>query len=269
MTFQAKPTTYANDRDKVAFAASYFRDLAQSHYISYLQYNHNSEVLQDWGAFTEEFARQFGVTNVRYEAQQQLGRLVMGDRDHFSSHIIRFEECGLETGFNAAGLYYALYQSLPFRIKKAMETIPLPADYDGLRAMCEQIDNRYWEFDAEQKRYNSSKPNTVGNNSTATSNPRAASNPVGPARAETGRREPRGHLTAEERAERERKGLCMYCGKPHKFEDCPTRKPVQGRATFTIEGDNEEIYETYTIEEETETPASENEEASQPEAETN
>ncbi|KII94468.1 hypothetical protein PLICRDRAFT_79905, partial [Plicaturopsis crispa FD-325 SS-3] len=128
MTFQAKPVTYRDDRNKVAFAASYFKDLGQSHYISFIQHHLESRVLYEWDtscctAFTEEFARQFGVSNIRYEAQQQLSNLNMGERERFASHIIKFEEVGFETGFNTVGLHHALYRSLPFRIKKAMETI--------------------------------------------------------------------------------------------------------------------------------------------------
>ena len=91
MTFNAKPITYQGDREKVAFALSYLTDTAQSHYSMLLQHDPNNEALRSWDGFVREFGLMFGIVNVQVEAEQNLRNLQMHDRNHFATHIIRFE----------------------------------------------------------------------------------------------------------------------------------------------------------------------------------
>jgi len=61
--FQAKPTTYALERDQVLFAASWLKDNALRHWTALLWNNPNHPALHQWGAYIKEFTSIFGPHN--------------------------------------------------------------------------------------------------------------------------------------------------------------------------------------------------------------
>jgi hypothetical protein len=152
MTFNAKPNTYATDHAKITFAASYLAGIAQSHFASILEHDPRSLSLSNWDAFVSEFGGMFGIVNIEIYAEQFIRSMVMGERDNFATHIVRFEEYAFLCNWNYPALQSELYRSLPRRIKDILKTIPRPQHYLELRALCLQIDARYWEDEMENRR---------------------------------------------------------------------------------------------------------------------
>lgn len=151
MNFKAKPFTYSSEHSKVAFAASYLKDTALNHYTTLLQYDPGHPALHSWNNFATKFGQRFGVANTQIEADNALNTLMMSERAHFNTFIIRFEEYGYDSGWNDAALRSSLYQCLPKRIKDVMKFIPRPPTYLSLRDLVMQIDQRFWEDEAENR----------------------------------------------------------------------------------------------------------------------
>jgi hypothetical protein len=200
MTFFAKPVTYRGDHERISFAASYLTETAQSHYTSLLQHNPHHPALQTWADFIREFGGMFRIANMQVKAEQNLRQLQMTERDHFANHIVQFESYAFESQWNFAALQSELYRSLPIRIKEAMKVIPRPATYQELRNLTMQIDQRFWEFEAEMRQTfprtpflpraaadpptPCPTPNTCNSNAdrTPSRNPNPRTNPNAPAR---------------------------------------------------------------------------------------
>jgi hypothetical protein len=258
MTFNAKPITYRDEASKVAFAASYLKDTALSHFTSLLQHNPSHPALRSWDAFILEFGRTFGIANTEIDAQQKLRALNMPERANFTNHIIRFEEYTYETGWNDAALNSELYRSLNARIKDIMRLTPRPTTYADLKKLAEQIDFRHWEHEAENNvsrivTPHRETPTAYTVTSTACRDVQGASvgaktDAVKPTAADTTRKP----VSLEERTRRRNEGLCLGCGsKDHRVRDC-TEVKVYARATFIIDG--EEMVEDYELEEDEEPP---------------
>ncbi|KAG6904534.1 hypothetical protein DXG01_009209 [Tephrocybe rancida] len=145
MTFSAKPLTYAQPYLRVAFAASYLKEVALNHYTTHLTYNPNHPMFMDWEAFLYEFSTKFGIPNTRAEAENTLTRLTMKDWERFSMFIICFEQEAFKTGWNERSLRFHLKRSLPKRILDLVAIAPAQENYEPFKDLVSQIDCRYWE----------------------------------------------------------------------------------------------------------------------------
>jgi len=150
--FFAKPHIYGTEQAKIAFAASWLQDTALAHYTSLLKYRSDDPALRSWDAFVQEFARMFGIVNVQTDAEQHLRGMQMGDREHFSQFVVRFEEYSYDTNWNEAALRSELYRCLPTRIKEVMKLADRPTTYNDLRTAAMRIDQRHWEYESEEAR---------------------------------------------------------------------------------------------------------------------
>jgi hypothetical protein len=268
ITFRAKPNTYDTDQTRVTFAASYLTGTAQSHYATMLAHDPNHPALTIWDEFVREFAAMFGIVNVQMYAEQMIRSIVMGDRDRFATHVVRFEEHAFLSDWNYHALMSELYRSLPARIKEAMKLVRRPENYRELRQLAMQIDTRFWEYEMETKQTTRRFPitNTPQQRSSTPTTPlqRAPTNPTPPrvnlphqaqpprrpfpnvnANQSNGPRPFGGYPTREELDRRRREGLCLNCGEAGHFgANCPKRRAII-RATFAYNEQAGEILESY------------------------
>jgi hypothetical protein len=149
VNFNAKPNTYATDHAKITFAASYLSGTAQSHYASLLEHDPGNPMLTNWDSFVREFGTMFSIVNMEIFAEQMIRSLTMGEHDNFATHIVKFEEYAFLCNWNYPALQAELQRLLLKHIKDILQTIPHPQHYQDLRALCLQIDTRFWEDELE------------------------------------------------------------------------------------------------------------------------
>jgi hypothetical protein len=244
--FQAKPTTYALERDQVLFAASWLKDNALRHWTALLRNNPDHPALHQWGAYIKEFTSIFGPHNAARDAEIALVKLKMFDNNRFSNFLVRFEAEAFETGWDYQAIAFHLRTSIAPRLREGLRNVAPATSYAELKGALMQIDTQYWEAEAERTLY--ARP---ANKPFSTTNTAQRTTPTDKPSTATFPNAARGPLTQEERDERRKNGLCMGCGKKdHIVRDCPLRK-VTGRATYTIDGE-EIIEDYYEVEEENE-----------------
>ena len=153
------------------------------------------------------------------------------------------------------------YSSLPDWLKDKIAWVGKPWTLDGLRALCQEIDARYWERkdkvsrSAKSQPSSSSKPSNSGGNSSSksgqekskTSNSSSSANSSGSSKPNkqpssgspkpdlTSKLSKDGKLMADERKRRLDNNLCMFCGGTGHFADqCPKKsKKAKARAVAT------------------------------------
>src|SRR5271169_5818472 len=255
--FLAKPKRYESGRDRVLFAASYLRDLANTWWMPIISETPHPPILDDWNLFTKELFLMFGNQHLQATAQNNLLNIKMKDTGKVSEYLVRFNSHAPYTGWNDTALTGHFYRGLPDRIKDMFQLIQRPQTFTSMRQHALEFDQRYWERQEElgNRPYRpSDKPRTTPNNprpyNSPPQNKPSASSSSAPNSSTTAkdnsnsnsrnpRSKPRGPLSEEEKQRRRNENLCLYCaGKNHKTPDCPhtptNRKPQTGRATFTF-----------------------------------
>jgi len=161
-------------------------------------------------------------------------------------------------------LRHLFYSGLPDHLKDEIARVGKPLTLHGLRALCQEIDARYWERKDEisrtTKTQSTSSPtkssNSGGNSSNSgqekskTGNPSSSTNSSGSSKATsnqsssgsrpdlTNKLGKDGKLTADERKRRLDNNLCMFCGGTGHFVDnCPkkTKKAKAHAAAIATE----------------------------------
>ena len=113
--FNAKPTTYEEDRDKISLAASYLTEAAGTHYDNLvIRAESGEEVLPlvYWTEFVKEFTSKFGIFDVARDAQTNLSWITQQPNESFAKFIIRFQQYAFKTGFNDEALVFKLRESV-------------------------------------------------------------------------------------------------------------------------------------------------------------
>jgi len=153
------------------------------------------------------------------------------------------------------------YSGLPDCLKDEIARVGKPLTLHGLRALCQEIDARYWECKDEISRTTKSQPtpsptkpsNSGGNSSNSGQEKSKIGNPAnssGSSKATsnqsssgsrldlTNKLGKDGKLTADERKRCLENNLCMFCGGTGHFADnCPkkTKKAKARAAAITAE----------------------------------
>lgn len=144
--FAGKPHTYNTDHTRIIFAASYFTELAQSHYSHLLQAAPQHPALHQWADFVTEFGGLFGIYDQTMDAQIRLSHAVMTNRQHFSSFLVRFQEMAALSGFNDSALRSWLYRAIAPRLRESMQSTPMPSTYPHLVQLLLHLDHHYWNW---------------------------------------------------------------------------------------------------------------------------
>ena len=199
--------------------------------------------MTSWHEFVIELQTTFSPHNPIADAEHQLDHLHMKDTHHVNRYVVDFNRIASEVqGYGDGALRHHFYSGLPDRIKDEISRIGKPRTLDGLRAIAQEIDARYWERKEEVARQNKTSTSTSTNTNTTSKSsgkseksksssgnsaqPSSSSDPAPKKPGKTPKLSDKlgkdGKLTSEERKRRFEQNLCMFCGgSSHKAKECP------------------------------------------------
>jgi len=261
LCFQDRAKAFRLDRAKVTFAQSYLKGMTLEWFEPDLL---NSSDLADcprwmdsWVHFVAELQSTFGPHDPIADAEHQLEHLRMKDAHRVTWYIVDFNRLASQVqDYGDSALRRLFYSGLPDRLKDEIARVGKPLTLHGLRALCQEIDARYWERKDEisrmtktQSTSSPTKPSNSGGNSSNSGQEKSkagnssssvsGSSKTTSNQSTTGSRPDLtnklgkdGKLTADERKRRLDNNLCMFCGGTGHFTDnCPKKtKKAKARA---------------------------------------
>jgi len=269
LCFQDHAKAFRQDRARVTFAQSYLKGMTLEWFEPDLLNSGNPADhpcwMDSWVHFVAELQSTFGPHNPVADAEHQLKHLRMKDSYHVTQYIVDFNRLASQVQDYGDGvLRHLFYSGLLDRLKDEIAQVGKPLTLNGLRALCQEIDMRYWECKDEisrmTKTQSTSSPtkssNSGGNSSNSgqekskTGNPPSSANSSGSSKATsnqsssgsrldlTNKLGKDGKLTADKHKRRLDNNLCMFCGGTGHFVDnCPkkTKKAKAHAAAIAAE----------------------------------
>jgi len=253
LCFQDRAKAFCQDRARVTFAQSYLKGMTLEWFEPDLL---NSGDLVDrpcwmnsWVHFVAELQSTFGPHDPVADAEHQLEHLWMKDSYHVTWYIVDFNHLTSQVqDYGDGTLRRLFYSGLPDRLKDEIARVGKPVTLNGLRALCQEIDTRYWEHKDEishttksQPTLSTTKPSNSGGNTpksgqAKTGNSPSSANTSGSTKATsnqssssskpdlTNKLGKDGKLTADECKWWLDNNLCMFCGGTGHFTDnCPKK----------------------------------------------
>jgi len=254
------------DRAKVTFAQSYLKGMKLEWFEPDLLNSGDpadrQRWMDSWVHFVAELQSMFRPHDPIADAEHQLEHLRMKDAHHVTRYIVDFNRLASQVQVHGDGaLCHLFYSGLPDRLKDKIPRVGKPLTLHGLRALCQEIDARYWERKDKIARTTKSQStpspakssDSRGNSSKSGKEKSKAGNTSSPATAGsskttnnlsssssnrpdlTNKLGKDGKLTADERKRCLNNNLCMFCGGPGHFADnCPKKtKKAKARAAAT------------------------------------
>jgi hypothetical protein len=159
LNFRARPTAFRLDTDRVTYALSFLQGTALDFFEpAILELPHNPPSwVDDYDDFISELKTNFGPQDPEGEAEVDIEALRMRDNQKIVKYVIEFNRLRSQlSGYGNAALARAFYRGLPARIKNEFAHIEKPRLLSELIPVCQRIDGRYWEYEAERARDKSS-----------------------------------------------------------------------------------------------------------------
>ena len=224
-----------------------------------------------YSSFVETLKDNFGTIDPVRDAEMALDSLKMLHHHRITKFNVIFQQHASKlVGWGDKALRYMYYNALPDRIKDELSRSPKKDTLSALRAAASDIDQRYWERQKEKKSdpsekssdksakksttsNHSSKPASTnsahqsssnssnsGNKSSSSSSSKPASKSSAPPPAFANQLGKDGKLKPEVRAERIRKGLCLFCGgSGHRVKECPNGNSNSAKARAAVAEESE------------------------------
>jgi hypothetical protein len=255
-TFRADPDTFRLHDKRVSYALSYLCGSAQRHFDTQLE--DEDEVnfippgwLLDWPRFVEELHEMFGDPNAEATVEVELNGLRMRTNQKFADFLVDFNMLSSQVNWGDCALRHRLKQALPDRIKDSLVLVKEPAAFNEWKRLVQNVDQRYWEQQAEIRQDVCPNPGTNTSRGTPAPNTRNAMSGAPATSVMSAARGPpsnppvachlaaQGGLTQTERDRWIAQGLCLYCGgQGHKASECSKvrkSRETMGRAVqFTV-----------------------------------
>lgn len=215
--FELQPNRYRSARSQTGLIGSLCTGDALSWYR--MLQESNSPHLQHFDNFVAEMAAHFGDPYVQDHARRQLLSLQQG-RQSASSYSAKFRRIASDAAFDDQSLCYHFERGLNPDVRRAIAVND--QDFDTLSELIKyaiRVDNRLFESTRQETRT-------------------FASGSRGPVPMEIGAMTitPHKKLSDTERADRLKKGLCLYCGKPgHLARSCPNKKTQHRIASVKVD----------------------------------
>ena len=172
----------------------------------------------------------FGDPNAEATAEAELNVLCMWTNQKFADFLIDFNMLLSQVNWGDCTLHHWLKQVLPDHIKDSLALVEEPATFNEWKCLVQNIDQRYWEQQAEIRR--DAHLNSSTNTTCATPAPNVHNTLVGGPSTSAAHDMPSSppivhHLTAQgelmqtEWDQQIAQGLCLYCGgQGHKANKC-------------------------------------------------
>jgi len=248
LIFHNDEKMFSKDKKKVLYAASFLTGKAGKWiepYLSQLDNEDPSYLLNSWSLFETQLFTLFGDPNEIKKAEADLTQLRMKDGGQASTYITDFRSLTTRiSGWGERALMFHFRHGLPSRIldQLAVHQTPLDSLQDLMKAALD-YDIRYHERNKEKnlntgvtstssqgrKPVNQPPPNPKGFNKKPNKKQNFSTPPPSSSRNSRAHIARDGTLKQKEKDRRIREGLCTYCGEKHKLEDCQklkTRHPV-------------------------------------------
>ena len=256
LIFDMKPFTFATEKARVLYAIQHLDGMAKRHFRRFIEAGSTDPKVNYWAAFTRELEAIFGEPDRVGKASGKLLGLSMKETGRVHRYTVLFRESADELGWPDEVLHRLYYNGLPNRIKDLWARTDPPADFTDLIREAQRADNRYWKRVEEKKGETTSsnssnskgfsKPSTTSSSnssssrftprsssSTSTSQNRTTTSTSTPTpRTASTSAKPKdlskilgsdGKLLPEEKARREKLGLCFYCVEKHPTNQCPKK----------------------------------------------
>ncbi len=217
--FSAQPSRYGNEHSKLAFAVSYLRGNAYDWISSFMCTDGPNQFgFASFDDFANALDRAFGDPLRQKTAERRLMTMTQGDRS-VVSFAVYFQATVIEAEYtlDSSLVLRLFYNALSEEIKDDIFKCDRPDTFEEYKNLAISIESRQIERKFERKLFKSSGKSTKSGSS---------QDPTGPAPMQIDALQiRRGKLSAEERQERMRLGVCLYCGKKDHFvKECPNRK---------------------------------------------
>jgi len=263
LCFQDHAKAFRQDRARVMFAQSYLKGMMLEWFEPDLLNSGDPadrpRWMDSWVHFVAELQSTFGPHDPIADAEHQLKHLRMKDAHRVTRYIVDFNRLASQVqDYRDGALRHLFYSRLLDRLKDEIARVGKPLTLHGLRALCQEIDTRYWEHKDKISRTTKTQstssptksPNSGGNSSNSgqekskTGNPSSSANSSGSSKATsnqsssssrldlTNKLGKDGKLTADEYKRCLENNLCMFCGGTSHFADnCPKKtKKAKARA---------------------------------------
>jgi len=266
LCFQDRAKAFHLDRAKVTFAQSYLKGMTLEWFeLDLLNSGDPADHprwMVSWVHFVAKLQSTFGPHDPIADAEHQLEHLQMKDAHRITWYIVDFNRLASQVqDYGDGALHRLFYSGLPDHLKDKIARVGKPLTLHGLRALCQEIDARYWERKDEisctTKTQPTSSPtkssNSRGNSSNSgqekskTRNPSSSANTSGSSKLTsnqsssgskpdlTNKLGKDGKLTADECKQRLENNLCMFCGGTRHFTDnCPKKSKKAKARTAAI-----------------------------------
>jgi Retrotransposon gag protein len=227
--FCADPDTFCLHDKHVSYALSYLCGSTQRHFDTQLEDKDEVDFippgwLHNWPRFVEELREMFGDPNAEATTEAELDGLHMQTNQKFADFLVDFNTLSSQVNWGDRTLCHRLKQVLPDCIKDSLALVEEPAAFNKWKRLVQNVDQWYWEQQAEICW--DARPNPGTNTSCGTPVPNMCNTvSVAPATSvmSTARGPPsnspiachlttKGGLTQTERDRRIAQGLCLYCG---------------------------------------------------------
>ncbi|KNZ57884.1 uncharacterized protein VP01_204g9 [Puccinia sorghi] len=237
LLFSNDPSTFAADRQKVLYAASYLSGRAAQWFEPYLDLLDNKSptcILNNWDRFEQQLFTLFGDPNEVRNAEFELNSLAMKENGKASTYISQFRTLQSRVDWNDAAFAFHFRKGLPSRITDQLaltgqrlntlqqlidRTIELDNCYHDKVRNNKKSDSSSKQDDASKNSQKSSKKSSNVKTPTSSTPKSSSSKSKIPADIVAVLNK-EGNLKADERARREKEGLCMYCGGKHELDTC-------------------------------------------------
>lgn len=219
---ELQPIRYRSDRAKTGLVGSLCSGDALSWYRSIQE--SRPEILLDWNQFNIELKDHFGDPYFIENARRQLLSLNQG-RSSASTFASRFRRVAGDAGFNDETLQYHFERGLNPEVRRAIAINNQSFEsLDELMKYSIRVDNRL--FEAQRLDSSVVRPYApVSSGPTPMEIGLVSSTPSTKFRK----------LSDEEKADRRRKGLCLYCGQAgHLAHVCPAKQQTSHRVAATV-----------------------------------
>jgi len=269
LCFQDRAKAFRQGRARVTFTQSYLKGMTLEWFELDLLNSSNPadrpHWMDSWVHFVAELQSTFGPHDPVADAEHQLEHLRMKDSYCVTRYIVDFNCLALQVqDYGDGALRRLFYSGLPDCLKDKIAQVGKPLTLNGLRALCQEINARYWECKDEisrtTKTQSTSSPtkssNSGGNSSNSgrekskTGNPPSSANSSGSSKVTSNQSSSGSRpdltnklgkdrkLTADKRKRRLEHNLCMFCGGTGHFADnCPkkTKKAKAHAAAIAAE----------------------------------
>lgn len=233
LLFRHQPSRYGSGEARIALIMSLLTDRALRWAIAAA--GRDSRLSVDYQAFITEFGLVFDHPADGSDAASRLHSIAQGTRS-VADYTLEFRILAADSGWDDAALRSAYRRGLSEAIKDLIIR-DRPTSFAALVSLALLMDERLRERRVEraQRSWGAPKPPTGGSPSCSGGRRETAAPPLVMSPGHSTSREEeepmqlgRSRLSQEEREQRMRDRLCLYCGRPgHHIRACPTRPKDQ------------------------------------------